>query len=213
MVQLVRQTFAPVLQLNPPTQVALADVWQVPVPLHSRGCTWVAPVLQVPGTQTVPLANSRQAPEPSQVPSVPQVDAACVAHWLATTGGVPADTSEQVPTLPVSAHDWQVPLQSLSQQNPCEQNPELHSAAIPQLTPVCFLPQVVPRHEFGDRQSAVEVPTVQLVLHDATPSQRNGSQRAPRTVPQCPTPSQVRGGVRFAVNVGQDPATHCVPDE
>jgi hypothetical protein len=55
---------------------------------------------------------------------------------------VPAGTSEQVPTLPVSAHDWQVPLQFVSQQTPCEQKVEMHSLPIPQLAPACFLPHV-----------------------------------------------------------------------
>ena len=36
-VQVVRQTFAPVLQLKLPGQVPLVDVWQVPAPLHRRG--------------------------------------------------------------------------------------------------------------------------------------------------------------------------------
>src|ERR1051325_4874986 len=61
-VQLVRHTLLPVLQLKPPGHVPVVEVWQVPAPLHRRGCTCVAPVLQLPGTQVVPLANRRQCP-------------------------------------------------------------------------------------------------------------------------------------------------------
>ena len=68
--------------------------------------------LQLGATHCVPLAKSWQLPEPSQKPLRPQVDCALPGHWLATAGELPAGTSEQVPTLPVSAHDWQVPLQS-----------------------------------------------------------------------------------------------------
>jgi hypothetical protein len=73
-VQVMRQAFAPVLQLKLPGHAPLVDVWQVPPPLHSRGCTCVLPLLQEPATQTVPLANCRQLPEPSQVPSRPHVN-------------------------------------------------------------------------------------------------------------------------------------------
>lgn len=115
-----------------------------------------------------------------------------------------------MPTLPVSTHDWQVLLQSLSQQTLCEQLPELHSPPIAHETPFCFLPQAVPRQVLGARQSAVDVATVQAILHADTPSHRNGSQCPVVAALQCPTPSQVRGGVRFAVPLGQMPAAHCV---
>ena len=44
----------------------------------------------------------------------------------------------QVPALPGSAHDRQVPVQVMPQQIPCSQNPELHSAALPQVAPAAF---------------------------------------------------------------------------
>src|SRR4051794_26963769 len=110
-VQLMRHALPAALQLKLPGQAPLVDVWQVPAPLHRRGCTSVLP-LQLGLTHTVPLAKSWQLPEPSQKPLRPQVDIAPLGHWLATAGGLPAGTSEQVPTLPVSTHDRQVPLQS-----------------------------------------------------------------------------------------------------
>lgn len=160
-------------------------------------------------THCVPLAKLRQLPEPSQDPSSPHWAMSPIGHWLCIAGGLPAATSEQVPTLPVSAHDWQVPLQAVSQQNPCAQKLELHSLPIAQVTPFCFLPQAVPWHEFGARQSAFDVATVQEVLQDEMPSHRNGAQLAAVGAPQCPAPSQLRGGVRFAVPPGQTPAAHC----
>ena len=42
---------------------------------------------------------------------------------------------EQVPALPPSAHDWQVPVQALVQQTFCWQKPEAHSAAVAQVVP------------------------------------------------------------------------------
>jgi hypothetical protein len=39
---------------------------------------------------------------------------------------VPVATLVQVPTVPESAHDWQAPVQLLSQQTPCAQKPLLH---------------------------------------------------------------------------------------
>jgi hypothetical protein len=131
-------------------------------------------------------------------------------HWLCTSGGLPAGISEQVPTLPASTHDWQVPLQSLSQQTLCEQKPEAHSPPIMQLTPVCFLPHIAPRHVLGARQSVPDVATVQVVLQAETPSHRNGEQALVVATAQLPAPSQVRGLVWVAVPVGQRPPAHWV---
>jgi hypothetical protein len=61
-----------------PHDDAVVD-WQVPVPLQVRAGVNVDPV-QLPATQIVPLAYSRQAPPPSQAPSVPQVVAPLSAH-------------------------------------------------------------------------------------------------------------------------------------
>jgi hypothetical protein len=209
----VRHTFAPVLQLNPPAQVPVVDVWQAPAPVHSRGWTKVAPALQLPATHWVPLAYRRQAPEPLQVPSLPHVDTAAIAHWLATAGAPPAGINEQVPILPVWLHDWQVPLQSRSQHTPCEHAPESHSSPIVQAALLGFLPHmfVVALHVLAAKQSADEVAVVHDVLHARLPSHRNGSQRVVLTVPQWTSPSHARGGVWVDVPAGHEPATHWVP--
>jgi hypothetical protein len=52
---------------------------QVPLPSQVRAAVCV-PVLQVAATQIVPLAILRQAPAPSQLPSLPQVEMAMDAH-------------------------------------------------------------------------------------------------------------------------------------
>jgi hypothetical protein len=56
-------------------------------------------------------------PLPSQVPSVPQVEAP--ASVQALSGSVPAAMFVQVPAVPVSAHEAQVPEQLDAQQTPC----------------------------------------------------------------------------------------------
>ena len=55
--------------------------------------------------------TSRQAPPPLQVPSVPQVAAPWSVHWFSRILSAPGPTA-QVPTVPASAHDAQVPGQA-----------------------------------------------------------------------------------------------------
>ena len=52
---------------------------QVPIPSQVRAGV-AAPILQVAGAQVVPLAILRQAPAPSQLPSLPQVETATEGH-------------------------------------------------------------------------------------------------------------------------------------
>ena len=79
----------------------------------------------------------------------------------------------QVPTLPGTAHDLQVPVQVPPQQTPCSQKPELHSPAPPQVAPIGFLPQLPEMQVFGLVQSAF---VVQVVRHAAVGPQTYGSQ-------------------------------------
>jgi len=55
---------------------------------------------QEAAVQTVPLTYWRQAPLPSQVPSVPQLAAPSSVHWLSGVGACPAGKLVQVPALP-----------------------------------------------------------------------------------------------------------------
>jgi hypothetical protein len=121
------------------------------VPLQVRAGVNVDPV-QLAATQVVPLAYRRQAPPPSQAPSVPQVEAPLSAHW--PSGSAPAGTSVHVPAVPASAHDRQLPVQAVRQQAPCSQNPLAHSAAVVQAVPLPFLPQLPPLQTLGATQSA-----------------------------------------------------------
>ena len=74
----------------------------------------------------------------------------------------------QVPGVPGFAHDWQVPVHAVPQQTPCSQNPELHSAALPQAALIGFRPQLPPLQVLGEAQSAeVEHVILQAALPQA----------------------------------------------
>jgi hypothetical protein len=70
----------------------------------------------------------------------------------------------QVPSLPGTAHDLHVPVQSVMQHLPWAQNVELHSSLAPQLAPIGFLPQLPPMQVLGATQSASVVHVVRHVL-------------------------------------------------
>jgi hypothetical protein len=123
------------------------------------------------------------------VPSVPQVEAPWSAHWL--NGSTPAATAAQVPTVPASAHDRQVPTHAVAQQTPCSQKPALHSAAALQPAPTGFLPQLPAMQVLGLVHSAL----VEQVVRQAPPvPQTNGSHDDGEVVWQVPVPLQVRAG-------------------
>ena len=63
------------------------------------------------------------------------------AHWF--SGSWPAGTVEQVPPVPVSAHDMQFPVHAVRQQTPWAQNPLLHSVPAPQAAPSGLRPQLM----------------------------------------------------------------------
>ena len=120
---------------------------------------------------------------------MPQLGAPMSAHWL--NGSAPAATAAQVPIVPVSAHDRQIPTHAVAQQTPCSQKPELHSAAAPQPAPTGFLPQLPAMQVFGLVQSAV---VVQVVRQAPPEPQTNGSHDDGDVVWQVPVPLQVRAG-------------------
>jgi hypothetical protein len=126
----------------------------VPVPLQVRAGVNVEPA-QLAATQIVPLAYMRHAPPPSQVPSVPQVEAPLSAHW--PRGSSPAATSVHVPAVPVRLQERQLPVQAVRQQAPCSQKPLPHSAAVVQAAPLGRLPQLPPVQTLGATQSASAV--------------------------------------------------------
>jgi hypothetical protein len=88
---------------------------QAPPPSQVRAALSVE-VVQLWGAHCVPVAKKRQAPLPSQLPSKPQLVEAAAVHSFA--GSWPAGTAAQVPTVPVRAHDRQIPVHAVAQQTP-----------------------------------------------------------------------------------------------
>jgi hypothetical protein len=119
-----------------------------------------APALHESAPQTVFAAYLRHAPMPLHCPSSPHVLAS--AHW--PSGSIPSGMLRQVPSLPDTAQDLQVPSQAVMQHLPCAQFVELHSASAPQLAPSGFLPQLPLAQVFGETQSASVVQVVRHVL-------------------------------------------------
>lgn len=144
----------------------------------------VAPVQVLP-PQAVPAAYFPQAPLPSQNPSPMQVAAPWSSHWA--SGSCPAGTLMQVPALPGTAHDLQVPVQAVAQQTPCAQNAELQSPFVPQLAPIGFLPQLPDTQKVPVAQStSIE----QVVLHCPPVPQLKGAHDWLAGAAQVPAPSQ-----------------------
>ena len=126
-------------------------------------------------------------------------------HWVVGLGACPAGTGEQVPVVPASAQDMQVPVQAALQQTPCAQKLDTQDAAEVQGAPGGSLPQLPPVQTLGDTQSAL---VVQVALHAAVP-QTNGSHMAVVAFRQVPAPSQVRAGV--SVDPVHEAAPQVVP--
>jgi hypothetical protein len=152
--------------------VWLAGVGALQVPAPSHMCAKVSvelpePSAQVCAAHSVPAGQRRQAPFPSQKPSVPQVDAAV---WVQPADG-PTGTGLQTPSEPTMAHDWQAPVHAELQQKPWEQEFDRHSVASPHVWPLALRPHrpVVPLQTLGAEQSLPVVAAVQLALHTAAP--------------------------------------------
>jgi hypothetical protein len=156
----------------------------------------------------VAAGHSRHAPFPSQNPSVPQVEAAVLGH----PADGPMGTALHLPTLPEFAHDWQAPVQAMSQQKPCAQIPVTHSVPSPHDWPLALSPQspVVPLHTFGAVQSAAVVAAVQLALHTEVPHLYAPQETAGGVV-QAPLPSQVEAAVDWFVATLHVGSLHPVP--
>ena len=125
--------------------------------------------MQVLAPHAVPAAYFSQAPLPSQKPSPMHVAGPCSSHWA--SGSCPAGTLMQVPALPWTAHDLQVPVQAVAQQTPWAQNAELQSAFVPQLAPIGFLPQLPDTQNPVAQSLSIE----HVVLHCPPVPQMNGA--------------------------------------
>jgi hypothetical protein len=109
---------------------------------------------------------------PSHVPSVPQLVAPLSVHWL--SGSAPTATNVQVPAVPVSPHDRQVPVQLELQQTPCWQRPDAHSVPPAQVVPSGFFVHWPALQMLGAMQSlfvAQVVRQVPLVLQLKAPQE------------------------------------------
>jgi hypothetical protein len=117
---------------------------QVPAPLHVGAAVSEEPEHEGE-PQVVPPAPNRQAPLPSQVPSRPQGVPAAVQRPFELP---PAVIGRHRPLFcPVSAiaHDWQRPVQAVSQQTLPTQAPFAHWLPVAQVDPLlCFAVQVPP---------------------------------------------------------------------
>jgi hypothetical protein len=143
-----------------------------------------------------------------QKPVWPQVDTAVIVH-VPVGSAPPAGTAEQVPSLPGSAHELQVPWQAVEQQTLCAQTPCKHSLPDAQVAPSGFCPQLPAgsMQVLGEAQSDVAAHVVLQTL--LAVSQAKGSHSEVVTVLQVPAPSHVRAGV--SVEPVQLPATQTVP--
>lgn len=125
----------------------------IPAPLQVDGASNVDP-LHVAPAHWIPATCCWQAPRPLQDPVLPHGVAALVAHWPA--GAVaPFGMLAQVPGLPGTLHDLQVPQEAAPQQTPSVQKfPVRQSLLAVQLWPRRLLvPQswVVGSHISGAR--------------------------------------------------------------
>ncbi len=204
-VQVALQVFAVVSQVRLPGQLTGVTGLHIPAPSQVAGGVYMVPVHE-PAVQTVPLGQSRQWPAPSHSPSVRQPPAPVAVHWVAGVGALPDGTGEQVPAEPASAHDRQVPVQAVSQQTPCAQNPDTHDAAVVQAAPGGSLPQLPLAQTLGATQSAL---VVQVALQAAPCRRRTACTWPSSPSRQVPAPSQVRACVN--VDPVQEAAPQLVP--
>ena len=139
----------------------MAAAGQFPLPSHLvSGVS--APAEQLAGRQPVSVDHGRQAPAPSQVPSLWQSAAdAVVATQRALGSAPPEETGRQLPTLPVTLQLLHRPvvassLQAPSQHTPSVQKPLTHWVPAVQAAPSGFNPQELPAQVLGGLQSASE---------------------------------------------------------
>ena len=147
--------------------------------------------MQLAATHIVPAAYRRQPPAPSQVPSVPQLGAPLSVHWL--SGSAPTGTGVQVPAVPASAHERQVPVQLELQQTPCWHRPDAHSVPPAHVVPSGFFVHCPALQMLGAMQSA----SVEQVVRQVVPPelQLNAPHEIGVVVWHVPVPLQVRSGV------------------
>jgi hypothetical protein len=121
--------------------------------------------------------------------------------------GLPAATAEQVPSLPATAHDMQLPEHAVVQHTPCAHTCPAHSVSELQTAPGGLSPHEPPMQLDGGAQSA-------LLVHDALQAllpQTYGVHATDATVTHRPAPSQPASGVSVVPPGGQLAGRHTVP--
>jgi hypothetical protein len=144
---------------------------------------------QVESLHDEPFAYFWQAP-PWHLPFVPH-EALPWSTQRPAGSAAPVVTFEQVPSVPVSEHERQEPVQASSQQTPCAQNFEPHSLAAEHEAPRPLRPHELPTQVLGVRQfaSAVHAPK-----HDV-PLQTYGLQGSESGATHWPVALHVDGGL------------------
>jgi hypothetical protein len=166
-----------------------APALHTPAPLQVDA-VFTVEFAQPAGTQTVPAANLRHAPAPSQKPSSPQVEAADAEHSV--RGFVPGSANLHVPRLSVAAQVWQVPPQALLQQTPSMQKPLVQSPAPPHAVPFASCGTQWPAAQWLPAVQSLFEPHVDA--HAVAPHMY-APQDAAVAAWQVPAPSQARAGV------------------
>lgn len=122
-----------------PVQVVFVAAVQLPlVPLQT-----VAPTAGPVADRQVAAVHCTLVPGYPHAVGLPmqdprQGDVPTGLHLRVPRGAVFPMTVTQVPTLPLSMHDWQVPVQAAEQQTPSVQEPLMHSVPSEQPTPLAL---------------------------------------------------------------------------
>ena len=143
---------------------------------------------------------------PLQKPVVPQLAAPWSVHWPVGSAP-PAATGEQVPLVPVNAHDRHLPAQVVAQQTPCAHTVLWHSVPAWQTAPFGLSPHDPPLQVAGGAQS----PSVAQVDRQALRPQANGKHDVAAGTVQVPAPSQVPPAVKVLPGIGQVAFAQAIP--
>ena len=167
-----------------------------------------APAAHVGAKHWVPACHLWQAPLPSHVPSLPQVDAAVTPHWPLGSAAFSA-TGEHDPRVMLSVHETQGPSHRALQQTPCfeQTRPDAHWLFAEQGPPFGSSPHEPLMQVALGAQSAF---AVQVDLQAAAP-QANGKHMIDVGVTHLPPPSQLDWLVEMIVPAGQVGSLHFVP--
>jgi hypothetical protein len=164
-------------------------VTHAPTPSQvDAGVNVVVEVGHVESWQAVPFGYFWHAPA-WHLPFAPQ-PAALVSLHTPAGSLAPVTTFVHVPSVPLIAHDWQAPAQALSQQTPCAQNVDVHSAFAEQDAPGPFVPHEFVRQVLGARQSVL---SVQALKH-AVPLQTYGLHGSESGATHWPVELHIDGG-------------------